>query len=160
MKKLPLLLFLLLIIPSIYAQTLTISPGWSVTIPASTITEAGLNYTTTTTTSAASQSLIDITTGSQNINVFVYVQKTDVSWDSSLNLWVRRSGTGAGAGNSTITNGTTFQQVTNSPTSFFTVFMGKSKTYSNVPLQYQISGLSVLIPAKTYTTTLLFTITY
>lgn len=160
MKKLPLLLFLLLIIPSIFAQSLTVSPGWSVTIPASTITEAGLNYTTTTTTSAASQSLMDITTGSQNINVFVFVQKTDVSWDPSLTLWVRRSGNGTGAGNATISNGTTFQQVTNTSTSFFTVFMGKSKTYSSIPLQYEIRGLSVLIPAKTYTTTLLFTITY
>lgn len=143
-----------------YAQSLTVSPGWSVTIPASTITEAGLNYTTTTTTSAVSQSLMTLTSGSQNINVFVYVQKTDVSWDSSLTLWVRRSGNGTGAGNSTITNGTTFQQVIDTQTSFFTTFMGKSRTYSNIPLQYEIRGLSVLIPAKTYTTTLLFTITY
>lgn len=160
MKKLLLILFFLSIISSIFSQSLTVSPGWSVTIPASTIIEAGLNYTTTTVTSGASQSTMSITTNSNNVNVFVYVQKTDVTWDSNLTLWVRRSGNGTGAGNSSITNGTTFQQITNTPIQFFTVYMGKSRTYSSIPIQYQISGISVIIPAQTYTTTLLFTITY
>lgn len=158
MKKLPTLLLLLLIIPSTFAQSLTVSPGWSATIPASTITEAGLNFTTTTVTSAASQSLMDVNAG-KNLIYIIYVQKTDISWDSNLAIWLRRSGNGSGSNGSTIRNGSTFQQITNSPTYFFDLTMGVGKNYTNIPIQYQISGLSVLIPAKNYTTTLLFTIT-
>ena len=123
MKKLPILLLLLLIIPSMYAQSLTISPGWSVSIPASTITEAGLNYTTTTITSATSQSLMSIT-AARNTTHTVYVQKTDVSWDPSLIISVRRSGNGSAPGGSSITNGTTFQQVTGTATYFFELTLG------------------------------------
>ena len=158
MKRLPLLIFLLLIIPSIYAQSLTVSPGWSVSIPASTIAEAGLNYTTTTITSAVSQSLINITAG-KNAPHYIYIQKTDISWDPSLIISLRRSGNGSSPGGSTITNGTTFQQITGTVTYFFELSLGGSRNYNSIPIQYQISGLSVLLPAKTYTTTLLFTVT-
>jgi hypothetical protein len=157
MKILLFLIFFLTVIPPIVAQSLTVSPGWSVTIPASTITEAGLNYTTNV-TSSTSQSLMNVN-GSIVSTPKIYVQKTDVSWNSNLTLWIKRNTGGSGGFFASITNGTNFQQITNSPLYFYEVFTGLGTSVNNIPIQYEIRGLSVLIPAQSYTTTLLFTVT-
>ena len=157
MKKSFLLIFFLMFINYTFAQSLTVSPGWSVTIPASTITEAGLNYTTNV-TSSASQSLMNVT-GSIASNPKIYVQKTDVSWNTNLTLWLKRTGNGTGLLAFNIAGGTTFQQITNSPIYFFDLFTLSGTTVNNIPIQYEIRGLSVLIPAQSYTTTLLYTVT-
>ena len=164
MKILPFLILFLTTIPCVIAQTLTVGPGsgWSVTIPASTITEAGLDYTQTTTTSVTNQSLMNVTGGILT-NPKVYVQKTDVTWNSNLSLLLRRTGAGTGLVAVLIAGGTTFQQITNSPLYFFDLITVAPLTVTsrtNIPIQYEIRGLSVLIPAQSYTTTILYTVTY
>lgn len=158
MKKAFFLLFFSMFNTCVFAQSLTVSPGWSVTIPASTITEAGLNYTTDA-TSSTSQSLMTVT-GNTQTNPKVYVQKTDISWNSNLTLWLKRTGNGTGLLAFTIAGGTTFQQITNSPLYFFDLFTLFGTSVNDIPIQYEIKGLSVLIPAQSYTTTLLYTISY
>lgn len=144
------------------SQSITASPGWNISVPASTITEAGSNYTTNA-TSAINQTLVSLTMsgGLFGTTYTVRVHKIDTDWNSNLSLWVLRTGDGTGnaffGGN--ITGGTTFTQLTSAPQTFYsgsTGFFGSSR--NNVPIQYEIRGLSVLLPVKTYSTTVVYTI--
>ena len=85
--------------------------------------------------------------------------KSDTSWDSRLIITARRTGTGTGSTNFSTTNGTTSQTITNTPTYFFETRPGSGTAVSNIPIQYLITGYTVLLPVKAYTTTILYTVT-
>lgn len=140
-----------------FAQSITASPGWNLSVASGTITEAGNNYSGSF-SSATNQTLVSCTTGFF-ANYTVSVHKIDTDWNTSLSLWVQRTGTGTGGFLSSISGGTSYIQLTNSPQVLYTgnMFFGTSR--NNVPIQYQIQGLSVLLPVKTYTTTVIYTIT-
>lgn len=157
MKNLFFFIFFALCPLTNYAQTGTASPGWTVSVPANTITEAGTNYTTNF-ASAINQTLLSYNLSKQG-NFDVFIHKIDASWDSRLSLWAVRTGNGVASGGGSTSGGTTFMQLTSSPQSFITGGSGNSTTRTNIPIQYEIRGLSVLIPVKTYTTTVVFTIT-
>jgi hypothetical protein len=89
---------------------------------------------------------------------YVYIQKSDIAWDSRLVLSALRTGTGTGGLTFSVTNGTTAITVTNAPQYFFEVRPGVGTQVLNIPIQYTIRGFTVLMPAKTYTTTLIYTI--
>lgn len=163
MKK---IIFLLLLLLSSFigkTQTIKASPSWNISVPTSTITEAGSNYTTNI-TSPINQTLVDFTVSSGLFggNYTVSVHKIDSDWHSNLSLWTQRTGTGTGGGllgTGTITGGLTFIQLTNAPQTFFsgnTGFLSSGRT--NIPIQYEIRGVSVLLPVKTYTTTVVYTV--
>ena len=147
---------------TINAQTISASPGWNISIPASTITEAGNNYTTNA-TSAVNQTFVNFTIpGGYRTTYTVKIHKVDSDWHSNLSLWAQR--TGSGTENyfilhGTIANGATFIQVTSSPQTFFMgtlVLFATRRT--NIPIQYEIRGISVLLQVKTYSTTVVYTI--
>jgi hypothetical protein len=152
--------FIAFLLSSFVAQSQRISAnqGWSVSIPVGTITEAGNDYSTSA-TSAIAQTLIDFKTGN-SISYTISVQKVDVDWHPNLTLWVKRNGDGNGSGGKIVpmTGGETFIQVTNTPQIFFSDASGESHNRNNVPIQYQILGYSVLLPVKTYTITVVYTI--
>jgi hypothetical protein len=158
MKKIT--LFIAFILGSFVAQSqrITANQGWSVVIPVGTITEAGNDYSTSA-ISPIAQTLIDFKTGGAS-SYTISVQKVDVDWHPTLALWVQRNGEGNGSGGKTVpmTGGTPFIQVTNVPQIFFYDTSGESHNRNNVPVQYQIFGYSVLLPVKTYTTTVVYTI--
>lgn len=154
------------------AQSMTVSGGnWFPTISA--ITEAGNNYASTTLQSATNQSLISITMpsiffGIASNNYLVRVRRTDsgINWDTAtLQISVLRTGDGTGGGTglfggvSTITGGNTnFVAITTSDANFFSGSNYGTTPRSNVPIQYQISGISVLVPVGTYSTTITYTL--
>jgi hypothetical protein len=140
------------------SQRITVNQGWSVTIPLGTITEAGNDYSTSA-TSSTTQTLIDFKTGGAS-SYTISVQKVDVDWHPNLTLWVKRNGDGNGSGGKIVpmTGGETFIQVTNLSQIFFSDASGESHNRNNVPVQYQILGYSVLMPVKTYITTVVYTI--
>jgi hypothetical protein len=158
MKKITLFIALLLGSFSVKSQRISANQGWSVVIPVGTITEAGNDYTTLA-ISPIAQTLIDFKTGSAN-SYAISVQKVDIDWHPNLTLWVQRNGDGSGSGgqNVPMTGGTPFIQVTNTPQAFFFDASGASHNRNNVPIQYRILGYSVLLPVKTYTTTVVYTI--
>lgn len=163
MKKIIFLAILLLSSFMGRTQTITASPSWNISVPANTITEAGNNYTTNI-TSAASQTLVSfsVSAGLFGGNYTVSVHKIDSDWHSNLSLWTQRTGAGTGSGwfsSGTITGGLTFVQLTNAPQTFFSGSTGiLSSGRTNIPIQYEIRGVSVLLPVKTYTTTVVYTI--
>ena len=137
------------------AQTVSITgTTWTVASPTAPVTLSGKNYETNE-TSVANQTLISMT-GLVLTGISVR-QIVGANWDSGLEIWVKRTGNGVGL---TIPlGGDNFQKVTTTNTAFFSVLLTVlSASKSGIPVQYEIRGLSVLLPVKTYTTTIQYTV--
>jgi len=76
----------------------------------------------------------------------------NTSWQSEVILSVQRKGDGSGAGS--ISNGTSYTTVGTSDVYFFEGTGDKT----DIPVQYEISGMSISMPPGTYSTTLTFTV--
>ena len=157
MKKIFFFIISLFFINQIKSQSLTVTGGWTTTLATTNITEAGNNYPSGSLTSTVNQSLVRVTSATNSV-AFVSIQKSDTSWDSRLIISARRTGTGTGSSGFTTTNGTTAQIITNVPQSFFEVRPGTGTQVTNIPIQYLITGYTVLLPVKAYTTTLIYTV--
>lgn len=139
------------------AQTISASPGWSYSVPSGTITEAGTNYSISP-TSAANQTLISMAGFSIFETYAVTVHKIDTDWNGALSLQVQRTGTGSNGFFGSTNGGAAYITLTNSPQAFFNGNIGFANSKNNVPIQYRIQGASVLLPVKTYTTTVVYTV--
>lgn len=170
----------LCIIPLIISSYLTgqtINVGgsnWTVSVP--TITEAGTNYAGTyesatnliTLSGNLPGSFLNLlTTGAARISV----HHTPTTWNSNLHLYAKRSGGTATISGlcvlctATINGGTTYTEIPQAvATAFFTINftgvlgLGNSVSYTGINTQLQISGVSVIVPATTYSTQVVFTI--
>ncbi len=85
----------------------------------------------------------------------VTVRRQDTVWNAGLTLDVRRTGDGGGGG--TISGGLSYQEIGTTDAPFWTGTGRKN----NIPVQLRISGAfgGAGIPAGTYTTTVIYTIT-
>lgn len=131
--------------------------SWTASVPASTITEAGENYSGTW-TSLTNQSIISL---AWLTNYTVSVKKTDTNWNSNLSLWIHKTGETIGAlGSVSPAGNSSYFQLTASNQLFFTATTGivLTLTAATVNVQYEIRGLSVTLPAQSYSTTVVYTI--
>jgi hypothetical protein len=137
------------------AQTISINSGttWSIPTLSSTITKAGKNYEHIE-TSSASQTLLKVN-ALIGWSISAHLSTTS-NWDSSLKLYVQRTGNGTGI--AIVSGGTTYMQLSSTPQVFFTGLLNLLAHRDNIPIQYKIEGLSVMLPVKTYTTTVTYTI--
>jgi len=135
-----------------FAQNFQVSGDWSYTVLSADITEAGNDFPGTY-TSLADEVQIDVKWGNRDFQYRIEVRRDDIDWNSQLQLWVQRTGDGKGRTGGTISGGTPYQQITNSDLYFF----GGSRTRQKIPVQYQVRNVSVVIPAKTHSTTVVFT---
>lgn len=141
-------------------RTLTVGgTNWTVTIPS--ITEAGSNYTGTY-ESATNQILlaasVPLLLGSGKVSVHYEANPT---WNSNLILHARRTGNGTTAClTCSITGGTTYITVplTTDVELFRIQAIVALASYTNIPIQLELSGVSVTIPATTYNSRVVFTI--
>lgn len=153
------ILLLLLFNYYVKAQTLTVT-GTAWTVPITTITEAGTNYTGTY-QSATNQILlaasVPLLLGNAKVSVHYQPNPT---WNSSLILSAKRTGNGTTAcGLCTITGGTTYITLTQTDIELFRISaIVALGAYNNIPIQLQLSGVSVTIPATTYQSNIVFTI--
>jgi hypothetical protein len=137
-------------------KSVTVTGSWSASVT-TTITEAGLNYTGNV-TSASDQSLIDIS--AQNNDPYtVTIQEQDTDWNSNVTVWARR--TGVGTGGTAISGGVDYIQLIASAQFFFSgaIAQPADPRVVGIPIQYEIRGLSVLVPVKSYSTTIIYTVT-
>lgn len=148
-------IILLLSTICVEAQSINAIGSWSVSVPSNTISEAGNDYNINL-TSVTNQTMIEINVPSTTANWRVDVDKQDSFWNNSLSLWIRKTGDGIGILGSSISPiGTIpFFRLANMGQPFITGV----KNYVGIPVQYEIRGLSVLIPASTYNTTVVYTI--
>ncbi|WP_418121888.1 hypothetical protein ACNFU2_12215 [Chryseobacterium sp. PTM-20240506] len=152
--------FLLIILTgSSHAQSLTVGgSNWTVSIPP--ITEAGTNYAGTY-ESATNQILlaasVPLLLGTAKVTVR-YIP--DPTWNNSLVLNIRRTGNGTTVCVlCSITGGTTYQAITQADLELFRITAVLAlASYSNIPLQLELTGVSVTIPAATYNARIVFTI--
>lgn len=141
----------------LFAQGIGASPSsWNPVIPNTFLQEAGANY------AGAGESPTNQTSLSFSVAILnsyrVSVRKVDSDWNSSIGLFVRRTGDGGGLLSGSA-GGLSYIQLTGSNQTFFTFSTGLSLLgIGTIPVQYAINGLSVLLPAKTYTTTVVYTI--
>ena len=157
MKKKLLFTIFLLTCGICHAQTITISNGagssWTISPLASTITKAGKNYEHIEVTQASHTLL---TVNSLLLWTVSVQQVAGSNWDPALKVSVRRSGDGGG---SAILGGNyNYILLTNMNQAIVSGLLGLVFSRTNMPFQYKVEGLSVIIPAKTYTTTILYTI--
>lgn len=134
---------------------------WDYTVSNLDITEAGTDFQGTY-TSAASQVTIDVLQDNFFLNLLlnydwqVSVRMTQIDWNANLTLSARRTGDGNPFFfNGPITGGTSYLPLSTANQIFF----NGSRSRYDIPIQYQISGISVLLPAKTYTATVVYTVT-
>ncbi|MGH2622926.1 MAG: hypothetical protein ACRDE7_04600, partial [Sphingobacterium sp.] len=132
--------------------------NWNVNPPA--ITDAGANY------SGTYQSPSDQILLSAQVPLLLASGKVSVryegnpTWHNALKIAIRRTGQG-----STIcllcgiNGGLTYQPITTVDTDFFTISAVLAlASYSNIPVQLSLSGVSVTIPAANYQSRIVFTI--
>ncbi|AZB00456.1 hypothetical protein EG359_12850 [Chryseobacterium joostei] len=170
-------IILLIISNYLRAQVVTVSGNWNPSLPV--ITEAGNNYTGTydNTTTTINPITLSATLPGNFLNLLsgtgakMTMHYTTNAWHSSLGLAARRTGgTGSVSGfclicSATINGGAAFvpiQQMSDSTlvTLTFGGLLGINNTanFSDINLIIQLSGVSVTIPATTYSARIVFTI--
>jgi len=135
-----------------------ISTPWYVSIPA--ITEAGGNY------SGTYESATDQASLTVRVPLLLGFGKVSVSylpnplWNNALQLSIKRTNNGytlcvlCG-----ISGGTTYQPITQTATELFRIgAVLDLADYNNINIQYQLSGVSVTVPAANYQSRVVFTV--
>ncbi|WP_415329225.1 hypothetical protein [Chryseobacterium sp. MMS23-Vi53] len=141
-------------------RTITVGgTNWTVSIPS--ITEAGSNYAGTY-ESATNQVLLDASVplllGNGKVSVHYLANPT---WNSNLVLKARRTGNGTtSCVGCTITGGTNYTTIPlSTDVELFRITAVLTlASYTNIPVQLELSGVSVTIPAATYNSLVVFTI--
>lgn len=147
------------------AQAITVG-GSDWTAPVTAITEAGNNYVGSTESINPAQITITgtIPIGLLSNAVRISVSQNNVNWNSNLALAVRRTGNGSPCNNCVI-EGNTLNEYTTVNQAASTSFMIlriygllAGGTYSNIPVQVRLSGISVTVPSAAYQANIVFTI--
>lgn len=160
-----------------YVQAQTVVPsgsGWTVSVPA--ITEAGNNYGGTY-ASATNAIMLSGTMPGSFLSLLgsgvakISVRYNPTTWNNALHLYAKRSGgtatiTGLCIGcTATVNGGTTYIEIlqatdTTLCTINFSGVLGVSNSvnYTGINVQLQLTGVSVVIPATSYSSQLVFTI--
>lgn len=102
--------------------------------------------------SASNQIKINVESTMQNWRVDV--KKSDTNWHSNFQLYIRRTSDGTGNPQSSISGGTTYQQVTDIDQSLFNGYRERT----DIDVQLKLTGVSIQIPPDTYATTVNYTV--
>lgn len=165
MKNLIFLTFLV-ISTTMFGQgfiNITAAGSWMKTITPTDIIEAGNDYPSSF-ESNPNQTLLSIYPNNKNFQVYVYVTRSNDNWHDNLILKVKRNGSGTNT-NTNISGELTYHLIPDAQSpagrpssvpSFFTCY----DDFVNIPLQYEITGISVVLPVKSYSTTITYTVMY
>jgi hypothetical protein len=144
---------LLILWSAVFAITISVTGSWNLLI-----SDADLDGPPGSDLLPEYESLSDTVIISVNnqhsINWEVDVRKSDINWHPDLHLFIRRTSSGSGnPRKSGIVGGLNYQEISNSDQRFF---WGWGKR-TNINSQLKISGISVSIPAETYTSIIWYT---
>ena len=139
---------------------ISVNGSWNQNISSSEISDAGEDFIGTY-ESFDDQVQIDIFQQFFWLNLFNYdwqvsIRKEDIDWNTNLLLEARRTGNGNPfLIQSIIDGGLTYNEII----SIDQLFFWGNRTTLNIPIQYKISGISLLLPATTLTTNIVYTVT-
>ncbi|HCE54016.1 MAG: hypothetical protein APF83_10340 [Lutibacter sp. BRH_c52] len=160
MKNLITLIAFLVISNTMLSQgfiNMTVTGNWVKSLTESDIIGAGNDYKTSY-ESIDGQTLLTINPNNKNNMVHVYVTRSNDDWNDNLLLKVKRTSNG---NNSTVNGSIMYQLITNaSPLSGAMKLFTCYDNVTNMTLQYEITGISVLLPVKSYSTTITYTVMY
>lgn len=141
-------------LPAVFALEVTVSGGHAFTIDQDDLAGgAGSNFNPVH-QSAVDAVLITVAATTDDTDAWqMLVHKEDALWHGSLSLGVLR--TGAGTGSGSISGGDVLSLTLNASDQ---VFFEGSGDRTTIPVQLKLSGVSVLIPVDSYTTTVYLTI--
>ncbi len=136
---------------------------WEINVNDAIITEPGNNYTGNYTSESQEviiSHLVKPPGQYRNHSWTIEVNKEDSNWHPLLELWIRRTGDGYSNVNpnqcvESIVGGTNFQKIDNIPLQFYS---GRCER-NDVPIQFELRNVSVLTPADSYQTDIVYTIT-
>jgi hypothetical protein len=132
-------------------SSISVNGSWNASVSSIVVIEAGNDYDVGYfIESSTNQTNISIN-ADKKVNWRVSVSKSDILWDSRFVLEVKRNETPQTA---KINGGLTYFPITNLSTYFF----DEQKSQNNIPIQYKLSGLSVLIPSGNYSTNVVYTV--
>lgn len=135
-----------------HCQSITVN-GSDWTVPLTNISEAGKDYTNVQ-ESVSNQILLN---GSGSaffwLNTTLHISAhytANINWNSNLIIALKRTGNGSLSSGTSISGGTNYINLLNGTAQeIFTVHNGCgfcTYTFSNVPIQLQLSGISVTVP--------------
>lgn len=136
--------------------------SWTPNVSALDILEAGTDFSGTYESDNNEILVSPSRNGGTFANLFPWswridVRRNAVNWDPSLTLSIRRTGNGTPFFffiGGTVTGGTNYQAITTNNQAFFS----GTNSRLTIPLQLKLENVSVLLPAKTYSTTIILTI--
>lgn len=133
------------------AMDLALTGAWSTTIDAGDLDASG--QLVGTHDSATDAVLLDITLTTDAADTWrIDVRRSDTTWDPNVRVWVRRTGSGTGAG--FLEGGASFVEVGAANALFFS----GGGDRSGVTVQVRITGVSLGVPPSTYASTLVYTL--
>jgi len=102
------------------------------------------------TSAANAGDLWTVATGS--LNYIVYVNRQEITWDSNIQIWTRRTG-----GSATNLTGGTVYQLANLTPDFFCSYTGVIPPNSSLPLQYELRFVGA-VSAGSFTCNIVYTV--
>lgn len=148
-------------------QNLRLSVGGNIQFSGSafTVTEAGENLAPSVESQGQNQISVEYS-GSWLFYFFypdkkwrIYVHKSDVNWNPDLSIEIKRTGTGSiingwRAQSLYLSDGNNYRNITNTPSYFFRGRHG----IINIPVQFRLNDISLLLGAQSFETSIVFTV--
>lgn len=133
------------------ATDLTATGDWARTIGAGDL-QAGAGSDLVETYESAEASALLAISNTGGAVWRVDVRRTDTTWHGNFALLLRRTGDGMGGG--PISGGAAYQAIGETNAEFFS----GTGDRTNIPVQFELAGMSVQIPPNTYVTTITYTV--
>lgn len=159
MKKLIIILFVFITyVLGGLAQSMSVNGNWAPNITSTSIVEAGLDYPNASVESAPSQTLISVSSYF-NIGRRINVSYVSNTLPQEITLEVKRTGNGNIVFGGSINGGEQYLLLAPGGVGREFFNLRTLRAVNNIPIQYRISGISVLRPAATHTITVTYTVT-
>lgn len=159
-----LIFFLLMVVPG-WGQQLSLSVQGDVNFGSATysVSEAGNDFAATMESNSASFLSVSYVNWwdrwrSTEVLWRVHVSKSEIEWSPDLNIEIKRAGAGTRDSwwgpSPELTHGDNYQPISNNPSYFFKGRYGAN----NIPLNFRLSGASLTMGAKQFSTRVVFTV--
>jgi len=137
---------------TVRAQSITVRNDWDLSIAYSDLISPPVSDLNSTYKSKVKQTKIRIGRARNKYWEVSISMSPDANWPNDFHLCARR--TRDGTGNGYVEGGESFQEITQIDNYFFDGFLNRRRMW----VQYKLTGVSIRIPAGTYSATITYTV--